>query len=100
MNTDRTSTDTVNGLSQKYFGNTRFLRSIQIVSWIVTAIFLAALVWLVLQALVNGNPVPVDLRGGLASQTKLSILTYPMPSREQWRVSTRVAMLVLLLAGS
>jgi hypothetical protein len=59
MNTDRTSTDTVNGLSQKYFGNTRFLRSIQIVSWIVTAIFLAALVWSVFQALVNGNPVPV-----------------------------------------
>jgi len=59
MNTDKSSTDIVNRLPHKYLGNTRFMKSIQIVSWIVTAIFLAALLWSVFQAVVNGTPVPV-----------------------------------------
>jgi hypothetical protein len=59
MNTDRSSTDTASRLSQKYFGNARFLKTMQIMSWIVTAIFLAALLWSILQAGVYGNPVPV-----------------------------------------
>jgi predicted membrane protein len=58
MNTDRSSTDIVNSLSQRYFGNTRFLKALQIVSWIVTAIFLAALLYSIFQAAVYGNPVP------------------------------------------
>ena len=59
MNSNRSSTDTASRLSQRYFGNTRFLKAIQIVSWIVTAIFLAALLYSIFQAAVYGNPVPV-----------------------------------------
>jgi hypothetical protein len=59
MNSDKSSTETVSRLSQKYFGNNRFMKALQIASWIVTAIFLATLMWSIFQAVVNGNPVPV-----------------------------------------
>jgi len=59
MNTDDSSRDIGSWLSQKYFGDTQFVKAIRIVSWIVTAIFLVALIWTIYQAAVNGNPAPV-----------------------------------------
>ena len=46
-------------LPQAHGGNSRSIRLIQVFSWVVTAIFLVALVAAIYQAVVNGNSLPL-----------------------------------------
>lgn len=58
MNTKDTSMNIEQGLALSKGRNRQFMKAVQILSWVITAIFLVALFWTIYQAAVNGNLVP------------------------------------------
>jgi len=77
--------------------NPRLVRVIQIVSQVVTAVFLAALGWTVFQAVVNGNPVPLWAWLGLLTLLAVAVglgvmvVVYRSVSRETGPIGMRPA---------
>lgn len=79
----------------------RFIQTIHYISWIVTLFFLAALIWAIYQAVVNGNPLPTWTWSGvllvLAVVTGLVVMVvvYQGVSKQagpfDYRKSNRVA---------
>ena len=59
MTTTNRSPGVESRLPQSRFNNPRSLRLIRVFSWIITAIFLIALVAAIYQAVVNGSPLPL-----------------------------------------
>ncbi|MCA9874462.1 MAG: hypothetical protein KC441_12425 [Anaerolineales bacterium] len=58
MSTYDSSDSMERGLARTGLKNPRVIKTIQVLSQTVTAIFLVALVWVIYQAFVNGNPLP------------------------------------------
>ena len=44
--------------SRKNLGNSTLIRIVQILSWLITAVFIVTLIWSIYQAIVNKNPLP------------------------------------------
>jgi hypothetical protein len=65
MNTIPSSTDSGRQYSQMKSRNPQIMRTIRILSWMVTLIFLIALAWAIYQAVVESNPLPVWVWLGL-----------------------------------
>jgi hypothetical protein len=59
MNTMHTSEEMESQSSGMKYRDRRFIRAVQTLSRVVTAIFILALIWAIYQAIVNGNPLPV-----------------------------------------
>jgi hypothetical protein len=59
MKANNSSVNIESQISQSKLKNRQVIKVIQVLSWIVTAIFLIALAWAIYQAVVNGNPLPV-----------------------------------------
>jgi hypothetical protein len=59
MNTSSSSTEIEGRMTKARVRNPRFMRTIQVLSWVVTLIFIIALVGAIYQAVVSGNPLPV-----------------------------------------
>jgi hypothetical protein len=59
MNTINSSEEMESQSSGMKYRDRRFIRAVQTLSRVVTAIFILALIWAIYQAIVNGNPLPV-----------------------------------------
>jgi hypothetical protein len=58
MKTMNSSTEFENRSSQAKLRNAQFIRIIQVLSWVLTLLFLISLTGAIYQAVVNGNPLP------------------------------------------
>jgi len=58
MNTSDSSESVERELARSRLRNPRLIKTIQILSQVITAIFIVSLVWVIYQAFVNGNPLP------------------------------------------
>ena len=59
MSTTASSTQSENQPVPVMGSNRRFTKALQLVSWVITGIFLLALAWAIYQAVVNGNSLPL-----------------------------------------
>ena len=59
MSTTASSTQSENQPVPAMGSNRRFTKALQLVSWVITGIFLLALAWAIYQAVVNGNSLPL-----------------------------------------
>ena len=59
MNTINSSTDSETHSPRMGLRNSQPMRIIRILSWAVTLVFLAALIWAIYQAVAEGNPLPI-----------------------------------------